>query len=97
MLAKIETDEEYDEGEFKIAMLHLYSHLNTAWNERKSEIDVKNDDAELFPRDIARELRASLRYGKRLRRVRRGGRGRIITIRKMRKILRGERTNERNK
>lgn len=64
MLAKIETDEEYSEEEFKIAMDHTYTHLNIAWNERKSRI-VGNADAWLFPEDIAKELRAQVRCIKR--------------------------------
>ncbi|MCD6215257.1 MAG: hypothetical protein J7J46_09885 [Candidatus Desulfofervidus sp.] len=63
-LAKIVTDEEYDEGEFKIAMDHIYTHLNVAWNERNARI-VGNADAWLFPEDIAKELRAQVRHIKR--------------------------------
>jgi len=88
ILAKIETDAEYDEGEFKIAMLHLYSHLNTAWNERKGEIDVEHDDAELFPRDMARYLRAMEMYGKlEIKPMRRVGRGKVMQRKKINKIL----------
>ena len=68
MLAKIETDEEYDEGEFKIAMDHIYTHLNVAWNERKARI-VGNADAWLFTEDIAKEIRAQVRHIKRKERA----------------------------
>ena len=30
----METDPEYDYAEFRVAMQHLYHHLNTAWNAR---------------------------------------------------------------
>ncbi len=33
-IAQIEGDAYYDTGEFKVAMSHLYHHLNTAWNGR---------------------------------------------------------------
>ena len=32
---KIETDEEYDEEVFKIAIGHIYTHLNVAWRKKK--------------------------------------------------------------
>ena len=32
----IETDAEYDEPEYAVAMAHLYHHVNTAWNSRNS-------------------------------------------------------------
>ncbi|MCW3128583.1 MAG: hypothetical protein N2V75_00530 [Methanophagales archaeon] len=69
-LAKIVTDEEYDEGEFKIAMDHIYTHLNVAWNERNAKI-VGNANAWLFPEDIAKELRAQVRWIKRKEKARR--------------------------
>ncbi|RLC81051.1 MAG: hypothetical protein DRI61_04495 [Chloroflexi bacterium] len=65
---KIETDAEYDEDEFKIAIGHIYTHLNTAWNERKAEI-VGNDNALLFPSDIAKEIRTQVRHIKRTKRA----------------------------
>ena len=61
---KIENDEEYCEEEFEIAMDHTYTHLNIAWNERKARI-VGNNNAWLFPEDIAKELRAQVRHIKR--------------------------------
>jgi len=65
---RIETDAEYDEDEFKIAIDHIYTHLNTAWNERKAKI-VGNDDAWLFPEDIAKELRTQVRHIKRTKKA----------------------------
>ncbi|RLG35345.1 hypothetical protein DRN97_00100 [Methanosarcinales archaeon] len=65
---RIETDEEYDEEVFKIAIGHIYTHLNTAWNERKAEI-VGNDNAWLFPSDIAKEIRTTVRHMKRTKRA----------------------------
>jgi hypothetical protein len=35
----LETDVEYDEPEFLVAMMHLYHHVNTAWNARNSTPD----------------------------------------------------------
>ena len=60
----IETDAEYCEEEFKIAMDHIYTHLNIAWNERNAKI-VGNANAWLFPKDIAKELRTQVRHIKR--------------------------------
>jgi len=64
----IETDEEYDEDKFKIAIDHIYTHLNTAWNERNAKI-VGNNDAWLFPEDIAKEIRTQVRHMKRTERA----------------------------
>ena len=37
----IETDEEYEYGDFVVAMSHLYHHVNTAWNARDtSDVDA---------------------------------------------------------
>jgi hypothetical protein len=33
-IADIERDATYDFGEYRVAMQHLYHHLNTAWNAR---------------------------------------------------------------
>jgi hypothetical protein len=38
-IREIETDSDYGEEEFEIAMIHLYSHLNTAWNGRHASPD----------------------------------------------------------
>lgn len=34
MIAEIPSDPEYDIGEFRVEMGHVYHHLNTAWNGR---------------------------------------------------------------
>jgi hypothetical protein len=33
-IQEIEQDPEYDIGEYIVAMMHLYNHINTAWNGR---------------------------------------------------------------
>lgn len=33
-IQEMEQDPEYDFGEYLVAMMHLYNHLNTAWNSR---------------------------------------------------------------
>src|SRR5262245_16463815 len=33
-IAEIESVEDYSEGEFQVAITHVYHHLNTAWNSR---------------------------------------------------------------
>ncbi|MCW3130640.1 MAG: hypothetical protein N2V75_11170 [Methanophagales archaeon] len=50
------------------ALDHIYTHLNTAWNERKAKI-VGNDNAWVFPEDIAKEIHAQVRYMKRTERA----------------------------
>ncbi len=32
----LETDHEYGDSELSVAMMHLYHHVNTAWNARNS-------------------------------------------------------------
>jgi hypothetical protein len=36
-IAAMKSDPEYDFAEYHIAMMHLYNHLNTAWNARDVE------------------------------------------------------------
>ena len=57
-IAEIESDSSYEFPEFQIAMSHLYSHLNTAWNgkdasaERHSECSQNDFDTwRKFPSD----------------------------------------------
>src|SRR5688500_18783111 len=38
-IAELESDPEYGEGEFYVAMAHTYHHLNTAWNSRSAKAD----------------------------------------------------------
>jgi hypothetical protein len=43
----LQTDPEYDEPEFLVAMMHVYHHVNTAWNARNStreQTNVCSDD-----------------------------------------------------
>jgi hypothetical protein len=37
-IAKIEAEPDYDVGELLVAMMHVYHHLNTAWNGRDASI-----------------------------------------------------------
>ncbi len=60
-LSGIESNSEYDEGEFFVAMQHLYTHLNTAWNARSVAAGrlVNLSDADFrawrsFPTDLDR-------------------------------------------
>ncbi len=57
-IEEIERDQNYDCGEFVVAMSHLYHHLNTAWNgkdasaERHRECAQRDFDAwRKFPSD----------------------------------------------
>jgi len=56
---EIECNAEYEECEFKIAMEHIYFHLNTAWNSRREDIDKCGvemfDEWGKFPEDIFEE------------------------------------------
>jgi hypothetical protein len=38
-IQNLETDLEYGEAEFSVAMMHLYHHVNTAWNARNSTVE----------------------------------------------------------
>jgi hypothetical protein len=38
-ISDIEQDPDYDIGEFRVAMGHLYHHLNTAWNGRDASAE----------------------------------------------------------
>ena len=42
-IADIQGDPEYDSAEFKVAMSHLYHHLNTAWNGRDATPERHRD------------------------------------------------------
>ena len=39
----IEIDREYGNPEFSVAMMHLYHHVNTAWNARNSTPEEANN------------------------------------------------------
>lgn len=51
---------EIDEEDLKVAVSHLYHHLNTGWNIRNFEVDPDSDESfyELrrMPADIALDL-----------------------------------------
>lgn len=58
-IKEIESNNEYDEAEFYVAMQHIYHHLNHAWNARRVAIEKswnadKNtfDKWRQFPTDI---------------------------------------------
>ena len=38
-ISEIEATPDYDDGEFLVAMQHIYDHLNTAWNAREAPAD----------------------------------------------------------
>lgn len=38
-IKQIESDPEYGEIEFEIAVAHVYNHINTAWNSRDVDMD----------------------------------------------------------
>jgi hypothetical protein len=43
---EIERDPEFDEGQLRIALAHLYHHANTAWNSpsaTKDEVEKQSD------------------------------------------------------
>ena len=59
----LETDAQYTEAEFSVAMFHLYHHVNTAWNSRNSTEEQSNVCSEesfnkwsRYPEDL-REMR----------------------------------------
>ena len=50
-LEEISEDSEYGQGDFLVAMQHLYHHLNTAWNARDvSDAVAEPGSNELFNR-----------------------------------------------
>jgi len=56
---ELETDKEYEFGDYKVQMEHLYHHINTAWNARnsseKESIECSEKNYEIwrqFPNDI---------------------------------------------
>lgn len=42
----LKEDEEYDCGNFLVAMMHLYHHINTAWNIRDISQERANECSE---------------------------------------------------
>lgn len=58
-LREIQSDPEYAAEEFRVAMEHLYNHINTAWNARNSSVlstsELSGEEFEKwrqFPKDI---------------------------------------------
>ena len=45
-IAEIADDPDYDIGEFRIGMGHLYRHLNTAWNGRDASPERHSECAQ---------------------------------------------------
>lgn len=43
----IETDAEYEYGDFVVAMSHLYHHINTAWNSQNEPKEVTDECSEV--------------------------------------------------
>ena len=59
LIADIEADADYDFGEFRVDMEHLYHHINTAWNARDASTERADacsqadfDRWRQFPQDI---------------------------------------------
>ena len=59
LVADIEADADYDYGEFRVDMEHLYHHINIAWNARDAAAEITDvcsqedfDRWRQFPRDI---------------------------------------------
>lgn len=59
-IKEIESEPEYDEPEFSVAIAHLYHHVNTAWNSRHSSDEETEECSESnfnewrqFPSDVA--------------------------------------------
>ena len=38
----LQTEAEYDEPEFSVALMHLFHHVNTAWNARHTTAEQSN-------------------------------------------------------
>jgi hypothetical protein len=58
-LREIEANPEYDYGEFRVAMEHVYHHINSAWNARDASPERAKACTQAdfrawrqFPRDI---------------------------------------------
>ena len=45
-IPEIAKDDSYDVGEFRVAMGHLYHHLNTAWNGRDASRERHSECAQ---------------------------------------------------
>jgi len=45
-IAEIADDQDYDIGDFRVAMSHLYHHLNTAWNGKNATAERHSECAQ---------------------------------------------------
>ena len=45
-IAELETTPDYGVGEFRVAMSHLYHHLNTSWNGRDATAEAHRECAQ---------------------------------------------------
>ena len=45
-ISEIETEADYDDVEFEVAMQHLYHHVNTAWNARDASAQATTECSE---------------------------------------------------
>ena len=59
IIEECESRNDYDTGEYLISMMHLYNHLNTAWNSREASSEKVRkcseedfSDWRKFPSDI---------------------------------------------
>jgi predicted transcriptional regulator len=62
IIGEIESDTDYSQPEFSVAMSHIYHHINTAWNSRSSSEEEAEEVSEnnfrewrQFPTDISME------------------------------------------
>ncbi|PRC92745.1 hypothetical protein [Solimicrobium silvestre] len=56
LISDINNDPEYDESALRVDLGHIYSHLNRAWYQHKTELDTANqvefEKASQFPCDL---------------------------------------------
>ena len=59
LIADMQSDADYDYGEFRVDIEHLYHHINTAWNARDASTEITDACAQedfdrwrQFPQDI---------------------------------------------
>ncbi len=55
LMDEMNTDPEYDEGNFRVDLGHIFSHLNRAWHRRNLIGELKGDEwheASKFPTDL---------------------------------------------
>ena len=59
LIADMQSNPDYEYGEFRVDMEHLYHHINTAWNARDASTEITDACAQedfdrwrQFPQDI---------------------------------------------